>query len=61
MKIKMSSDADHRISSAVTQSFKADRTYPVRQETAEALVARGVAEVIGKKPSTEKEQNHGDG
>lgn len=57
MKIKMIEDAHHRISSAVTQHYKAGQTYAVPQAIGDALVAREVAEVIGgKKPSTEKEQ-----
>lgn len=56
MKIKVLQDAHHRITSGVSQSFRAGTEVSVPQATAEALVARGVAEVIGgKKPSTAKE------
>jgi len=57
MKIKLKQDAHHRISSSKSQSFKAGSEASVPQATADALVARGVAEVIGgKKPSTQKEK-----
>lgn len=56
MKIKINQDAHHRISSGKSQSFRSGTEVSVPRATAEALVARGVAEVIGgKKPSTEKE------
>lgn len=55
MKIKIKQDAHHRISSAKSQWFKAGSEVSVPQATAEALVERGVAEVIGdKKPSSAK-------
>ncbi|QEW26736.1 hypothetical protein [Roseovarius indicus] len=56
MKIKMNSDAHHRISSAVTQSFKAGQTYSVPKATGNALIKRKVAEMAtAKEPSSEKE------
>lgn len=56
MKIKMKADVHHRISSGRSQHFKAGTQVSVPEATAEALVERGVAELIGgKKPSTEKE------
>lgn len=56
MKIRILQDADHRISSALSQSFKAGSEVSVPRATAEVLVARGVAEVIGgKKPAPAKE------
>nr|WP_296429714.1 hypothetical protein [Roseovarius sp. BRH_c41] len=56
MKIRVIQDAHHRISSGLSQSFKAGTEVSVPQATAEVLVARGVAEVIGgKKPSNAKE------
>ena len=57
MKIKMKQDADHRISSAVTQSFKADRQYSVPKATGEVLIKqRKVAEAVtANEPSSEKE------
>lgn len=57
MKIKIIQDAHHRISSAKSQSFTAGSEVSVPQETADALVARGVAEVIGvKKPLIQEEK-----
>ncbi|MEQ8292486.1 MAG: hypothetical protein RIA08_09785 [Roseovarius sp.] len=57
MKVRMKKDANHRISSAITQSFKADREYSVPKATGNALVKRDVAEtVVEQKPSSEKEQ-----
>ena len=57
MKIKITRDAHHRISSAKSQTFKAGSEVSVPLATGEALVKRGVAEVIGnKKPSSEKEK-----
>lgn len=56
MKIRIIRDAHHRISSGLSQAFKAGSEVSVPQATAEALVERGVAEVIGgNTPSTEKE------
>lgn len=56
MKIKMTCDASHRISSALSQSFKAGRRYSVPQETGEALIKRGVADAVQtKRPKSEKE------
>lgn len=58
MEVKIIKDAHHRISSAKSQAFKAGTTVSVPQATADALVSRGVAELIGgKKPSTEKGEN----
>ena len=55
MKIKITKDAHHRISSSKSQTFRAGSEVSVPQATAEALVKRGVAEVIGdKKPSSAK-------
>ena len=55
MKIKIKRDAHHRISSSKSQSFTAGSEVSVPQATAEALVERGVAEVIGdKEPSSAK-------
>lgn len=55
MKIKMNSDANHRISSAVSQSFGAGREYSVPKATGEALIKRKVAvPVTAKEPSSEK-------
>lgn len=48
MKIKMKGDAHHRISSAVTQSFRAGRQYSVPRATGDALIKRGVAEAVTK-------------
>lgn len=57
MKIRIKRDAHHRISASKSQSFKADSEVSVPQATADVLVARGDAEVIGgKKPSTKKEK-----
>lgn len=57
MKIMMKSDAHHRISSAVTQSFKAGKEYSVPKATGEALIKREVAEAAAaKEPSSEKEK-----
>ncbi|MGQ3486118.1 hypothetical protein [Roseovarius pacificus] len=56
MKIRIKADAHHRISSGRSQSFHAGTEVSVPKATADALVARGVAEVIGgEKPSTEEE------
>ena len=57
MKIRMNSDANVRISSAVTQSFKAGKEYSVPKATGEALIKREVAEAAAaKEPSSEKEK-----
>lgn len=57
MKIRINQDAHHRISSGKSQWFRAGTTVSVPQATADALEARGVAEVIGgKKPSSTKEK-----
>mgnify|MGYP003571144275 CR=1 FL=1 len=56
MKIRVLRDAHHRISSGKSQSFTAGSEVSVPKATAESLVARGDAEVIGdQKPSTAKE------
>ncbi|MEQ9241240.1 hypothetical protein [Roseovarius indicus] len=53
----MKKDADHRISSAVTQSFKAEHDYSVPKATGNALIKRDVAEDAAKtNPSGDKEQ-----
>jgi len=57
MKIKIKQDAHHRISSAKSQSFKAGSEVSVPQATADALVERGVAEVIGDKKSSSVKGN----
>lgn len=51
MKIRMLCDADHRVSSGVSQAYRATAVYSLPRATAEALIARGVAEEI-QKPST---------
>lgn len=59
MKIKMKVDADHRISSAKSQAFKAGRSYDVPASTANALIDRGVADAAvasSDKPSKTKEK-----
>lgn len=57
MKIKMKCDAHHRISSAVSQSYRAGREYLVPKAIGDALIKRDVAEAVNdsKKPSGEKE------
>lgn len=56
MKIKVTSDAHHSITSGLSQSFAAGRQYNVPKATAMALIDRDVAEQIGgTKPAIEKE------
>jgi uncharacterized protein YabE (DUF348 family) len=50
MKIRILTDAHHRISSGRSQSFKAGREINVPKATAEKLIADGKAEAV--KPST---------
>jgi hypothetical protein len=50
MKIRILRDAHHRISSGLSQSFKAESEPNVPKATANALIRRGVAKAI-KKPS----------
>lgn len=50
MKIRMLCDADHRVSSALSQAFRAEAEVSVPKATAAALIARGVAEEV-QKPS----------
>lgn len=54
MKIKILEDAHFSVSSGLSQSFAAGSTVDVPRATAEALVARGVAEVIDKSKRSDK-------
>lgn len=55
MKIKIIRDAHFRVSSGISQHFKASaKPINVPKATAEALVERGDAELIGTKPSSGK-------
>jgi hypothetical protein len=51
MKVKILRDTPYRVSSAITQQFKAGSTVNVPRKTALDLIARGDAAAV-KKPST---------
>lgn len=55
MKIRIKTDTHHRVSSGLSQAFKAGSEINVPKAIAEALVERGVAEVIGEKQSDKGE------
>ncbi|PZX19818.1 hypothetical protein LX81_00281 [Palleronia aestuarii] len=55
MKIIMKKDDYHRISSALSQSFKAGEEYDLPQGTANALIERGSAAAASKNTSSEKD------
>lgn len=57
MKVRITQDAHHRVSSAVSQAFRAQTEANVPRATAAALIARGVAEAITEaKPSSKGDQ-----
>lgn len=48
MKVRILTDAHHRVSSGLSQAFREGSEPDVPKETADALIARGVAEKITK-------------
>ena len=58
MKIKILTDTHHRVSSAISQGFKAGGEPNLPKSTAEALIAKGDAEAIN---SSDKGDHHANG
>ena len=53
MKIRMLANADFRVRVGLVQAFHAGRSYSIPKATAEALIARGVAEPVARRDETE--------
>lgn len=60
MKIEVSADVHHRITSGVSVAY-GPGVHTVPKAVGDALIARGVAKVVRKKPRRAKETDHGNG